>query len=201
MTLAAKAPEERRRRILLAAVDVLRERGYSRTRVVDIATAAGTSSGLVLYHFKSLEGVLADALTTLEDDFYSDLERDLSATHGPVARLRHMGKLAAGAGPAVGDWSLWLEIWVRALRDAGARTTREALDRRWRAALREVIDEGVSDGVFNPVDPDAATVRLASLMDGLAIQLALADPDMTPARMTRLWLEAASLELGADLSG
>jgi hypothetical protein len=36
-------------------------------------------------------------------------------------------------------------------------------------------------------------------MDGLAIQLALEDPAMTPARFVRLWLEAAELELHADL--
>jgi cytosine/adenosine deaminase-related metal-dependent hydrolase len=111
-----------------------------------------------------------------------------------------MAERGAGAGPAVGDWGLWLEIWVRALRDEGARQTREALDRRWRAALREVIDEGVTAGAFHPADAGAATLRLASLMDGLAIQLALADPDMTPARMAALWLESASLELGADLA-
>jgi AcrR family transcriptional regulator len=202
MALATKAPEERRRRILEAAVDVLLARGYAGTRVVDIAKAAGTSSGLVLYHFKSLEGVLAQALTTVEDDFYAELAADLQATAGPVERLRHMALRGSGNGPAVGDWRLWLEIWVRALRDDGARATREALDRRWRTALREVIDEGVATGDFHPVDAASSTVRLASLMDGLAIQLALADPDMTPARMTELWLEAASLELGAaGLSG
>jgi TetR/AcrR family transcriptional repressor of bet genes len=199
MALAAKAPEERRRRILQAAVEVLRERGYSGTRVIDIAEAAGTSSGLVLYHFKSLEGVLAEALTTVEDEFYADLERDLLATLGPVERLRHMGELGAGFGPAVGDWALWLEIWVRALRHEGARATRESLDRRWRTALREVIDEGIATGDFRPVDSAATTVRLASLMDGLAIQLALADPDMTPTRMAELWLGSASLELGASI--
>ncbi len=199
MDLATKAPEERRRRILTAAVEVLRERGYTGTRVVDIAKAAGTSSGLVLYHFKSLEGVLAQALTAVEDEFYSELAADLQATAGPVQRLLLMAQRASGNGPAVGDWRLWLEIWVRALRDDGARATREALDRRWRSALREVIDEGVAVGAFHPVDPVASTVRLASLMDGLAIQLALSDPDMTPARMTDLWLESASLELGAEL--
>ncbi len=202
MALATKAPEERRRRILEAAVEVLLARGYAGTRVVDIAKAAGTSSGLVLYHFKSLEGVLAQALTTVEDDFYAELAADLQATAGPVERLRLMALRASGNGPAVGDWRLWLEIWVRALRDDGARATREALDRRWRTALREVIDEGVASGDFHPVDAASSTVRLASLMDGLAIQLALADPDMTPARMTELWLVAASLELGAaGLSG
>ena len=200
MALATKAPEERRRRILSAAADVLRERGYTGTRVVDIAKAAGTSSGLVLYHFKSLEGVLAQALTTVEDEFYTELDADLAATAGPVERLRLMAQRASGNGPAVGDWRLWLEIWVRALRDEDARATREALDRRWRSALREVIDEGVASGAFRPADADSSTVRLASLMDGLAIQLALTDPGMTPARMTDLWLESASLELGCALA-
>jgi AcrR family transcriptional regulator len=200
-SLAAKAPEERRRRILAAAVEVLRDRGYVGTRVTDIAAAAGTSSGLVLYHFKSLEGVLAAALTELEDGFYAELEADLDATHGAVGRLRLMGELGAGSGPAVGDWALWLEIWVRALRDEGARATREALDRRWRGVLREMVAEGVATGEFAPLDVESTTIRLASLMDGLAIQLALADPDMTPARMCRLWLEAAGLELGVDLGG
>ena len=199
MALATKAPEERRRRILSAAVEVLRERGYTGTRVIDIAKAAGTSSGLVLYHFKSLEGVLAQALTTVEDEFYAELDADLAATAGSGERLRLMAQRASGNGPAVGDWRLWLEIWVRALRDDGARATREALDRRWRHALREVIDEGVASGVFHPADAESSTVRLASLMDGLAIQLALSDPDMTPSRMTALWLESAALELGSPL--
>jgi len=193
--LAPKAPEERRRRILSAAVDVLRERGYAGTRVADIADAAGTSSGLVLYHFKSLENVLAEALTTVEDEFYAEFETDLEHARGALDRLRHMGELGAGAGPAVGDWALWLEIWVRALRDEGARATRESLDRRWRGMLRDTIATGVAEGVFSPDDIDDTTVRLASLMDGLAIQLALADPDMSSDRMSALWLAASAQEL------
>jgi AcrR family transcriptional regulator len=200
MALAPKAPEERRRRILTATVDVLRERGFAGTRVADIADAAGTSSGLVLYHFKSLEGALSEALTTVEDDFYVELEAELGASSGPVARLRHMADLAAGSGPAVGDWGLWLEIWVRALRDPGARATREQLDRRWRGALRDVVDEGMAAGVFRTADAGDTIARLAALMDGLAIQLALQDPDMSTDRFVRLWLAAAGQELGADLA-
>jgi len=201
MALAPKAPEERRRRILTATAEVLRERGFAGTRVADIADAAGTSSGLVLYHFKSLENALSEALTTMEDDFYAELAADLEGSTGPVEKLQHMAALGAGSGPAVGDWALWLEIWVRALRHPGARATREQLDRRWRGWLREVIDEGVAAALFDPDDPQDATARLAALMDGLAIQLALNDPDMSADRFCRLWLAAASLELRADLQG
>ena len=174
---------------------MIRERGFAGARVSDIATAAGTSSGLVLYHFGSLSGALNEALTWLEDVFYLELDRELIAAADPPARLRLIAELAAGSGPAVGDWTLWLELWVRALRDDSARTARESLDRRWRAALREVIAEGVADGDFRPQDVEDATIRLACLMDGLAIQLALEDPGMTPDRFRELWLEAARREL------
>jgi hypothetical protein len=89
-----------------------------------------------------------------------------------------------------------LELWVRALRDDTARAARLTLDRRWRGALREVIAAGMASGDFRPADPAASTLRLASLMDGLAIQLALEDPGMTPARFRRLWLDGAAIELG-----
>lgn len=194
-SLSAKAPEERRDRILRATVDVVRDRGFAGTRVADIAEAAGTSQGLILYHYKSLAGALNAALTLLEDEFYDDLDRDLREQVGPVERLRHMADLGAGLGPAVGDWRLWLELWVRALHDDDARATRESLDRRWRAALRDVIAEGQASGDFDPVNPDASVIRLASLMDGLAIQLALGDREMTPGRLADLWWDGAAVEL------
>jgi AcrR family transcriptional regulator len=194
--MGSKDPEERRRRILAATIQVVRERGFAGTRVLDISAAAGTSPGLVLYHFGSLAGALAEALTFAEDTFYADLDRHLGAAAGPVQRLRLMAELGANSSPAVGDWTLWLELWVRALRDETARSARLTLDRRWRAALREVIDDGIRSGDFAPADATATTLRLASLMDGLAIQLALEDPGMTPARFRKLWLDGAALELG-----
>ncbi len=200
-TLAAKAPEERRGRILRATIAVVRERGFAGTRVTDIAEAAGTSQGLVLYHFGSLAGALAASLTLLEDEFYEELERNLSEVVGPVPRLRHIAELGAGYGPAVGDWRLWLELWVRAIRDDGARAARESLDNRWRGALRQVVDEGLAAGVFAASDPKASVLRLAALMDGLAIQLALAEPGMTTGKFTELWWQSAVLELGISPAG
>ncbi len=197
--LGAKAPEERRKRILEATVAVIRERGFAGTRVSDIAESAGTSQGLVLYHFGSLAGALTAALTSLEDEFYVEVDQQLESASGPIERLRLMGELGSGQGPAVGDWRLWLELWVRALHDDDARTARESLDRRWRASLSDVISEGVAQQLFTPSDAADSVVRLASLMDGLAIQLALDDPGMSTHRFGQLWLEAASLELGIPL--
>lgn len=191
----AMEPEDRRQRILAATVTVVRERGFAGARVADIAEAAGTSTGLVLYHFGSLAGALTEALTWLEDAFYRDVEKALQATADPVERLRVMAGLGAGSGSMIGEWVLWLELWVRALREEKARAARATLDQRWRGALHDVVSSGVATGVFTTADIPAVVMRLACLMDGLAIQLALDDPDLDPGRFRLLWLQAAALEL------
>lgn len=192
--LQPKAPEERRRRILAAAVQVLRDKGFAGARIADVAAAAGTSAALVVYHFTTLDGVLVEALSSVEDEFYDELAGH--ETEGPVERLRLLGTLGTESGPNVGDWALWMEVWVRALRDEQARALREALDARWRRTLRAVVDSGVEDGSFRCADVAATVLRLAALMDGLAVQVALGDPEVTAEVMTRLWLAAAAGELG-----
>jgi len=195
MTLAAKAPEERRRRILSAAVDVVRDRGFAGTRVADIAAAAGTSPALVLYHFSSLNDVLLEALTMTDEEFYDDLG---GASGDPRDRLARMATLAAAGGPGFGDWQLYLEVWVRARHDERIDAVRQELDARWRDALVETVEAGVTDQVFDSPSPSDAAVRLSSLMDGLAVQLVLGDPGMTPGRMVELWLTGAARELSTD---
>jgi AcrR family transcriptional regulator len=195
MALGPKAPERRRRLIVDAALDVLRERGFAGARMADIAARAGTSPALVAYHFGTLSAVLAEALTVAEDKFYADFDHLLSGTSGALAKLWSCIDLAASGGPAIGDWVLWMEVWAQALRDPQVRTTREQLDRRWRRTLRAVIEQGLTEGAFSCPDAEHASFRLAALMDGLAVQLALRDPDLTTDRMITLWREAATLEL------
>jgi len=198
-SLAPKDPEERRRRILAAAVEVLKDKGFSGARIADVAAVAGTSPALVVYHFGTLDGALAEALGSVEDAFYDDISHALPSDAGAVDRLRVLGELGCETGPAVGNWSLWMEVWVRALRDGQARALRRALDARWRQTLRSVIDDGVWEGVFTCADPHGATVRLASLMDGLAVQVALRDQDVPEQEMSALWLTSAAQELAVPV--
>jgi AcrR family transcriptional regulator len=185
--------------ILDAAREVLRERGFGGARVTDIARRAGTSAGLIVYHFGSLSALLAEAVNKVEEDFYANLQRTLGNAASPAAKLRYWAYFSAEDGRALGDWVLWLEIWVQSLRDDTARATREQLDRRLRDTLAGIIAEGCADTSFTCQDPAATAARLASLIDGLAVQLALGDPEMDSHRMMELWLAAAALELGVEI--
>lgn len=196
-SLRAKAPEERRRRILTAAVEVLRDKGFAGTRIADVAAAAGTSPALVVYHFKTLDGALAEALASVEDEFYDELAAS-GGTADPLERLRLLATLGTENGPNIGDWALWMEVWVRARRDAHTGELRRSLDGRWRGVLRDTVVAGIDSGVFRCPDVEATVLRLAALMDGLAVQMTLGDPEVGPDRMAQLWLDAARLELDVD---
>ena len=49
----------RKAQILAAAAEVMSQRGYANVRVVDIATAAGTSPAAILYWFAGKDELLA----------------------------------------------------------------------------------------------------------------------------------------------
>ena len=53
------------------------------------------------------------------------------------------------------EWALWIEIWVRALRDPQLAKEREVLDRRWRQSIADIVRHGRDTGEFpDGVDAD-----------------------------------------------
>ena len=104
-------------------------------------------------------------------------------------------------GPGgLNDYTLWMEIWVRARRDPTVRRSYFRLDRRQRALIADIVRDGQEAGEFRAdVDPDEFALVLSGLLDGLGVQVTLGQPDVTPARMVDRCITLASSELGCDL--
>jgi AcrR family transcriptional regulator len=191
----------RRTQILEAAVDVIGARGLADTRISDIAERTGTSSALIVYYFGTKDRLLAEALTFSEERFYAATAeelRDISTASAQIRRLIELACAAEGSGgKGIEEWLLWIDMWARALRDPEVAGDRAALDRRWRETIAGIVRQGIEDGEFNDVDADAFAIRLAALVDGLAIQVVLKDPDVTAPRMLEVCLGMAESELGA----
>jgi AcrR family transcriptional regulator len=179
----------RRPAILTAAAEVISERGVQHTRISDVAERAGTSAPGVLYWFPSKDALLAEALTFSDDRFYDALTEELEGLDSASERLERLVEQWPSDGD--GETVLWMELWVRALRDPKLKDTRERLDRRWRDALAAVIREGQESGEFGGDDADERALMLGALMDGYAIQLALGDPAVTTDLVRRHCLRLA----------
>ena len=187
----------RRPELLAAAASVIRRRGLENARVADVADEAGTSAPSVLYYFASKAELLKEALTSAEEGFYEELEVEL---HGiESARERMMRIVEYGAGEGDYDAALWMQLWARALRDPELAATRAELDGRWRRSIAAVVRYGQGRREFGPADPEEFAVLLAALLDGLAVQIALKDMEVTPDRVRELALRLAERELGCEL--
>ena len=200
MTARPAQHDQRRQQILAAAATVIAERGICDVRIADIAAVAETSTGLILYYFESKDRLLAEALTHAEDQFYLHIFHGISALDDPRAQLTHLitsacPGLADALGGLAAEWTLWLELWARALHDDEVARKRVALDRRWRSTIADVVRTGQQRGVFADVDPHEFALELAALMDGLAVQVVLGDSEIDGARMRDLSLGLARRRL------
>jgi AcrR family transcriptional regulator len=199
MGVRPKSTQKRRTQILEAAMEVIVERGLCETRIADVAERAGLSPALVVYYFGSKETLLTEALAYAEDLFYIEAFRELTGIEGATERMVRLIDLACP--PVVRResdeyWTLWVELWSRALRNDEAARKREALERRWRNTIAEVVREGQRTGEFGSCEPEHFATYLSALMDGLALQVLFGDPAVDGALVNEMCLEAAAGELG-----
>jgi AcrR family transcriptional regulator len=195
-----KTDHLRKPQIVAAAAEVLYERGLLDTRIGDIAERAGTSAPTILYYFESKDRLLEEAVDYTDREFYSRL------TEGQLRHERASDKLVhlieeTSLGPGgISDYTLWMEIWVRARRDDAVRDSYFRLDRRQRGLIADIVRDGQASGEFRPeADPAEFALVLSGLMDGLGVQVTLGQPDVTPERMVDRCLSLASAELGCKL--
>jgi AcrR family transcriptional regulator len=190
----------RRPQIIEAAAEVLYERGLFETRIGDIAERAGPSGPTILYYFESKDRLLEEAVDHTDREFYARLTAGQARFDLPSDKLVHFVEETSLGPSGFSDWTLWMEIWVRARRDESVRDSYFELDRRQRNLIAEIVRDGQDAGEFTvDADPDAFAIALSGLMDGLGVQATLGQPDVTPERMIEICLGLASNELGCKL--
>ncbi|MGN9758479.1 TetR/AcrR family transcriptional regulator [Streptomyces sp. SD31] len=188
---------ERREELLRAAVEQIEARGVSAVRIADVASTLGVSNALVLYHFATKEKLVAAAFAHAAEGDLSHLRRLLGRRTTALRRLRSAVRWYAPTGQAKG-WRLWIEGWAAALREPALQEVTRDLDRQWKAAITEVIAQGVAANEFRCPDPTGTALRLTALLDGLAVQLTSYPGAVSRARAQEWVDEALARELGLE---
>jgi len=174
----AQLRKERRRQILDAARRVFAEKGFSATRVSDIASKAGVSQGTIYWYFKSKE----ELFMAVFEEWVSELVPtyvEFAAAPGTVEeKVRYYLKSAAEVLADSEDLlPVHIEFSLQAFRDDSIRERFKELFAEIRSSLMAIVREGVESGTFRD---DLNAAHLASLViaayDGLALQWA-ADPE------------------------
>ena len=91
---------------------------------------------------------------------------------------------------------LWVELWLRAVREPAFQPVAARLYARYRAWIEDVLRAGVEAGEFTASDPGAVADHAMALLDGVGIRALLRDPTMGLGRARRLVAEVLAGELG-----
>nr|BFD81519.1 TetR family transcriptional regulator C-terminal domain-containing protein [Streptomyces sp. Xyl84] len=188
---------ERREELLRAAIGQIEARGVAAVRIADVAAVLGVSNALVLYHFSTKENLVAAAFARAAEDDLAHLRALLGRRTTALRRLRAALRWYAPTGSAKG-WRLWVEGWAAALREPALRKVARDLDRQWKAALTEVVAQGVAAGEFRCPDPEGTALRLTALLDGLAVQLTCYGGTVSRTRALEWVDEALARELNVE---
>ena len=92
-TSVTAAPDLRREQMLRAAAAIIGERGFSETRIADVARRSGASPALVIYYFSTKDKLLTEALRYSEDAFYRGVATQLKELRTARQRLELLVRL------------------------------------------------------------------------------------------------------------
>lgn len=199
---ATENNEGRRRAMLEAAAELISERGFGETRIADVAKRAGSSSALVIYYFGARDRLLVDALRYSEELFYENAAAMLEEVTGFRDRLATIVEWCCVPqidGEVNGAWGLWLDVWATAFRHDEVGEARIGQDRKWRDLVEGVLRDGQEAGDVAPdLDVPRFALTFTMLLDGIATQVALRDPDIDADLAYDIAIEYAEEKLGLD---
>ena len=173
--------EERREQIVESAMNVIARKGFSKTRMDDVAAESGLSKGLLYWYFKSKEEIIVAISDLLFGAEFRKMEN--LAVEGQSAResledfleifiedLRGMLKVT----PVI------YEFYALAFRNATVRTAMQAYLRRFVSILEPIVQRGIDSGEFVSKDARQITLTIGSTLEGTLLLWAY-DPEMVPA--------------------
>jgi len=176
-------------------------KGYTNTTMDDIVAESGLSKGAIYWYFHSKDDLFTTAMTSLFEDWGQEAVAELVQHETTSEKLRAGGRVMVDfCRKAQGLFSLFLEFWAQSDR-------REQVGQFWAGVLIEyekviaaIIDEGVQNGEFKPVDAENLVWAIMAAYDGLAAYIMLI-PGLDLERVSEVFVETLLGGLVADEHG
>lgn len=165
--------EERRQKIIDAAITVLLDKGVAASRMNDFVEASGLSKGGVYHHFDSKEdlliGVLNSFLENNIDRIHLSIDPKQSAYQQLTAILRNHEELMLELGKYN---QLFLDFFSQAPYLPRFRELMRQHYQLFHDVLSELVTLGIKQGEFRKdTDANAIGAGLLGLFDGIGIAL------------------------------
>jgi AcrR family transcriptional regulator len=134
-----------------------------------VAARAGVSQGTIYWYFDSKDELFQAALLSAFGDIGVDTMGTLDQCETATEKLRMLAdSMVVLADVAEGLFMLFLGYWSSSDREEGSAQIWVDLLREYKDILVEIVQEGVRQGEFKPVNAEGLAWALLAAYDGLA---------------------------------
>ncbi|MFW6320539.1 MAG: TetR family transcriptional regulator C-terminal domain-containing protein [Halohasta sp.] len=185
-------PTDTREELMGATYRALCEHGYAELTIQRISDQFPKSKSLLYHHYDSKDELLLDFLSYLLDHFESTMPRaDDEAAVALAALLDHV--LPTDPDPERRQFiAAIIELRAQAATDPAYRAHFTRSTAFLHDAFVRIIETGVAEGTFRPVDADRVASLLVATIEGAMVQQVTIDTEMASTRSGELRAELDS---------
>ena len=169
--------EARQRQLIEATIGAIGRFGYARLTLNHVATIAGLSPGIVNFHFRSKEQLLAATLEYLVEE-YEALWAQAIAKAGSSAAAKLDAMIQFDFDPQTSSLekvAVWYAFWAEAVANESYREQVSRLEARYFEESRALVQRMIEEGGYSGINADAVAYGLNAMMDGFWFDLVI-DP-------------------------
>jgi len=177
--------DDRRRRLVLAAAELIADEGINALTNARIAKRLSGSTTMVTHYFRSKRELVLDTYQTMASRSRARVEQAMRESDDPLASCLH-ALLPLDESTRL-EWKVWLAYQGMSVGDPEltqiwASRAASAVDR-----ISRLIEADISAGrISSSIDPDMESGRLFSLIQGMSFQ-SIVDPKYwSPAHLRRI---------------
>ncbi len=161
--------DERRRSLVLAAYQLIAEKGLEHLRTRDIAARAGVNIATLHYHFASKEDLIGSVVDYLLQVFSTPPPSIPEPAHAtPWDRIRSMFLSIEYRLRVTPELYIVLsEFGLRSPRSPSIQPALKKLDEGWSSYIRQIVTDGIQQGQFRAdLDPESTAKALMIVLKG-----------------------------------
>jgi len=172
--------QERRDQILGSAIRVFARKGFSRTTISDIATAAEMGKGTIYEYFGTKEEIIHHSFEFFMRHLEMDFEAVLISKMPAVSKLRTIFDGFAGFidSHTRQMMELMFDFWSEAIKNKDTKgaiyTEMKKFYKAYREIFADIIIEGMGEGAIRKdINPRSAAAAIVGALDGIMVQWVL----------------------------
>jgi AcrR family transcriptional regulator len=164
--------QEREDQIYQAALNCFHRKGYHLTTMDDIVVESGLSKGTLYWYFEGKRDLFISMLRQVMGQFGQEMT-SIAAQEGNAAdKLRASLALFRAELAEMGAiFGIMMEAWALTRHDENVENLVREIYTPYVDLMTRILREGVSSGEFEVDSPEATSLLLLALLDGITLSM------------------------------